>query len=121
MRRKKKKNQSATSCMLELGFCLFSERQGCKATTQFIVPRDFSFISQGSILVTVFFNENINVLDARLECTLSKFVDDTKLGGAVNNLESREALQRDTDRLEGWAIINYMKSNNIKCRILHLQ
>ena len=40
--------------------------------------------------------------------------------GAVDSLEGREALQRGLDKLEGWAITNHMKSNNIKCQILHL-
>ncbi|KAJ7412506.1 rna-directed dna polymerase from mobile element jockey-like [Pitangus sulphuratus] len=67
-----------------------------------------------------FFYIFINHLDAELEGILSKFADDTKLGGAVDSLEGREALQRDFDRLEDWAISNHMKFNRGKCRILQL-
>lgn len=45
--------------------------------------------------------------------------DSTKLYTA-ESLESREALQRDHDKLEGWAISNCMKFNKSKCHILHL-
>ncbi|PKU32255.1 rna-directed dna polymerase from mobile element jockey-like [Limosa lapponica baueri] len=55
-----------------------------------------------------------------VECTISKFADDTKLGNAGDSLEGKEALQRGLDRLEHWAMINGMKFEKSKCRILQL-
>lgn len=39
----------------------------------------------------------------------------------MSTLEGKEALQRPADKLEGWAIINYMKLNKSKCQILCLK
>lgn len=61
-------------------------------------------------------------MDSRIECTLSKFTDDTKLSGVVDStLEARVAIQKDFDRLERCAHVNLLKFNKANCKFLHLQ
>ena len=59
-------------------------------------------------------------LDDGAECTLSKFDDDTKLGGVTDTPEGHAAIQMDFNRLEKWAERKLTKFSKEKYQVLHI-
>ncbi|KAK4831032.1 hypothetical protein QYF61_014920 [Mycteria americana] len=64
-----------------------------------------SGVPQELILLDIFIND----LGDETECTLSKFADDTNLGGVGDTSDGCAAIQRDLDSLEKWVNRIFMK------------
>ncbi|PKU39080.1 rna-directed dna polymerase from mobile element jockey-like [Limosa lapponica baueri] len=79
-----------------------------------------AFYIEGLVLGPALFNIFAGDMNVGIECTLSKFADDTKLRGAFDMLEGRDAIQRGLDRLERLDCAKLMKFNKAQCKVLHV-
>ena len=52
--------------------------------------------------------------------TLNKFAHNTKLSGAVDMIEGKNAIQRDRGMIKKWAQESLMRFNMVKCKVLDL-
>ena len=77
-----------------------------------------SGVPQGSVLGPLLYNSYINDLDNGVKSKLSKFADDTKLGGKVDSRGSGEQIQESIDTCMDWAKDWQMEFNLSRCKVL---
>ena len=87
---------------------------------------DSSGVPQGSVLgpllyiyIYICIHIYINDLEENVAGLISKFADDTKIGGVADSDEDCQRIQQDIDRLENWAEKWQMEFNPDKCEVMH--
>lgn len=79
-----------------------------------------SGVPQGSVLGPLLFLIYINDLDCGIASKISKFADDTKLGGKALTSEDCEVIQSDLDKLSAWSRKWLLEFNKDKCKVMHV-
>lgn len=79
-----------------------------------------SGVPQGSVLGPLLFILYINDIDKGIKGKISKFADDTKMAIPVDSLEGPIDMQKNLDKLMGWADKWKMEFNASKCKVMHL-
>ena len=79
-----------------------------------------SGVPQGSVLGPLLFLIYINDLDCGITSNISKFADDTKVGGKALTNGDCEVIQRDLDTLSTWSDKWLLKFNKDKCKVMHI-
>eukprot|EP00061_Rhincodon_typus_P005585 g25275.t1 len=73
----------------------------------------------GSVLGPQLFIINIDDLELRTKCSVSKFAGDTKMSGRAKCEEDSESLLRDINNLCEWATVWQMEYNDDKCEAIY--
>ena len=79
-----------------------------------------SGVPQGSVLGPLLFLIYINDIDFGVSSKISKFADDTKLGGKALTIGDCETIQKDLDHLNNWSEKWLLKFNKDKCKVMHV-
>ena len=95
----------------------FLKKEIIKAQKQAVT----SDVPQGLLLSPVLFNIFISDLGEGIESSLSKSVDDTKLGRVTDTPAGCATIQQDLGRLKSWSGRTLTRFNISKCGVLHLE